>query len=142
MSLSQARDPGAPRISSAGRALDAVSALLGVCFERTYEGEPAMKLEAAARGGRPVEGVEAPVRRGSVAVVDTSRLAELVLGRLGDVGVRDLAYSVTYSLGRALGEVAVWPLGGWTPTSWRSPVGRRQRRPGEGRGGRPGRGGS
>ncbi len=108
VALSQARDPGGARISSAGRVLDAVSALLGVCFERTYEGEPAMKLEAAARGGRPVEGVEAPVRRGSVAVVDTSRLVESVLGRLGDVEARDLAYSVTYSLGRALGEVAAW----------------------------------
>jgi len=32
--------------SSAGRYLDAISAMLEVCFERTYEGEPAMKLEA------------------------------------------------------------------------------------------------
>lgn len=32
--------------SSMGRVLDAVSAMLKVCFERTYEGEPAMKLES------------------------------------------------------------------------------------------------
>jgi len=32
--------------SSAGRYLDAISAMLETCFERTYEGEPAMKLEA------------------------------------------------------------------------------------------------
>ena len=106
VALSQARDPGAPRISSAGRILDAISALLGVCFERTYEGEPAMKLEARARGGRLVEGVEAPVRRGGVAVVDTSRLVESVLERLGDADAGDLAYTATYLLGRALGEVA------------------------------------
>ncbi|RLI80373.1 carbamoyltransferase HypF [Archaeoglobales archaeon] len=36
------------KASSAGRVLDAVAALLEVCFERTYEGEPAMKLEAIA----------------------------------------------------------------------------------------------
>ncbi len=34
--------------SSLGRVLDAVSAMLEVCFERTYEGEPAMKLESIA----------------------------------------------------------------------------------------------
>ena len=32
--------------SSLGRVLDAVSVMLEVCFERTYEGEPAMKLES------------------------------------------------------------------------------------------------
>jgi hydrogenase maturation protein HypF len=36
--------------SSCGRVLDAVACLLGVCCERTYEGEPAIKLEAAANG--------------------------------------------------------------------------------------------
>ncbi len=35
--------------TSCGRVLDAVSAMLEVCFERTYEGEPAMKLEAIAK---------------------------------------------------------------------------------------------
>ena len=34
--------------SSAGRVLDAVSAVLGICYRRTYEGEPAMKLESVA----------------------------------------------------------------------------------------------
>ncbi len=34
--------------SSAGRVMDAVSSLLKICFERTYEGEPAMKLESMA----------------------------------------------------------------------------------------------
>ena len=37
--------------TSTGRVLDAASALLGICRERTYDGEPAMKLESAAAGG-------------------------------------------------------------------------------------------
>lgn len=41
-----------PQTTSAGRFLDAVAAWLGVCATRTYEGEPAMRLEAAASRGR------------------------------------------------------------------------------------------
>ena len=37
--------------TSMGRVLDAVSALLGICHHRSYEGEPAMKLESVARRG-------------------------------------------------------------------------------------------
>ena len=38
--------------TSCGRVLDAVAVVLGVCFERTYEGELAMKLESIALAGR------------------------------------------------------------------------------------------
>lgn len=37
-----------PSTTSAGRVLDAVAALLGLCDERTYEGRPAMLLESVA----------------------------------------------------------------------------------------------
>lgn len=39
--------------TSMGRVLDSISALLNVCLVRTYEGEPAMKLESYARKGEP-----------------------------------------------------------------------------------------
>ena len=39
--------------SSAGRVLDAIAAVLGICYRRTYEGEPAMKLESYAYTGNP-----------------------------------------------------------------------------------------
>ncbi len=45
---------GTVETTSCGRVLDAVSAVLGVCFERSYEGEPAMKLESVALTGKDV----------------------------------------------------------------------------------------
>ncbi|NLI62786.1 MAG: carbamoyltransferase HypF, partial [Methanosarcinaceae archaeon] len=40
------------KTSSAGRIFDSVSAVLGLCDTRTYDGEPAMRLESAAYLGR------------------------------------------------------------------------------------------
>jgi len=45
------RKLNSPSTTSAGRFLDAVTAWLGIAQARTYEGEPAMRLEAAASGG-------------------------------------------------------------------------------------------
>lgn len=95
--------------SSAGRFLDAVSALLGVCSERTYEGEPAMKLEAAARGGRPIE-LELPfaLEEGR-RVLDTPalflRLLELKVK--GRHRLADLAATAQWALAAGLARLAV-----------------------------------
>jgi len=49
--LKQARESSVIKTSSSGRFLDCVSALLGLSYVRTYEGEPAMRLEAKALYG-------------------------------------------------------------------------------------------
>lgn len=63
------RGVNAPWTTSAGRFLDAVAAWLGVCTVRTYEGEPAMRLEATAARGAPID---VPVR--TVAEADLQRI--------------------------------------------------------------------
>ena len=64
----------APQTTSAGRFLDAVSALLGVCTHRRYQGEPALRLEAAAAGADPLD-IEVPYSgRDGQRVVDTAAL--------------------------------------------------------------------
>lgn len=42
------RNINSPRTSSMGRLFDAAAAILGICDKATYEGEPAIELEAAA----------------------------------------------------------------------------------------------
>jgi len=46
--------PKSPVTSSMGRVLDALSCILDVCNKRSYEGEPAIKLERLLATGRPV----------------------------------------------------------------------------------------
>ena len=52
-----------------GRLLDALSCHLEVCQRRTYDGEPAMKLEAVLERGRVLEGLNAERRNGVVMTV-------------------------------------------------------------------------
>lgn len=101
-------DVNTPRTSSAGRFLDAVSALLGVCTERTYEGEPAMKLEALAARGTP-RAVDVP--RASVdgrPVVDTPALFGTLVDLLTDGTPRpDVAATAQATMARGLADLAV-----------------------------------
>ncbi len=56
---------------------------LNIVQERTYEGEPAIKLEAAARGGRLL----------SLDAEDQVELFAEIVERIGSIPVRDLAYT-------------------------------------------------
>jgi len=102
--LRQLERRSAPTTTSCGRVLDAVSALLGVCYERTYEGEPAMKLESAALGGRDTLNL-APQIRGRV--IQTTCLVREVFDQRGKQPVADLACSAESYIARSLAQLAV-----------------------------------
>ena len=95
---------GVTNTTSCGRVLDAVSAVLGVCYERTYEGEPAIKLESAAINGKDALNME-PIVKGDV--LDTSQMLLAVFENLGKVSVADLAYSAHAYLARGLASLAI-----------------------------------
>jgi hydrogenase maturation protein HypF len=90
--------------TSCGRVLDAVSALLGVCGERTYEGEPAMKLESAALRGKDALKL-VPCCRGNV--LDTTTLVQEVFNKKDEVSVADLACSTQSYVSRGLAQLAI-----------------------------------
>ncbi len=90
--------------TSCGRVLDAISAILGLCYERTYEGEPAMKLESAAQGGEDVLNLE-PRLEGEA--IETSLMVHEIFTSVGRFTTRDLAYSAQSYIARSLSERAI-----------------------------------
>jgi len=96
--------------SSCGRVLDAAACLLGICSVRTYEGEPAMKLEAAAMGGNPKRvKLNVEIKRdGSLNVVDTSQILLDALEALrARVPRRHIAAAVQCALAEGLSGIAI-----------------------------------
>jgi len=94
--------------TSTGRVLDAVAALLGICYHRSYEGEPAMKLESAARRGSDADAPTIPVVF-SGDVLDTSQILsgvyELMNG--GRYSRADLAYAAEDALACGVADAAL-----------------------------------
>jgi len=106
--LYQIERGGRPLTSSAGRFLDSVSALLNLCLERTYEGEPAIILEEAAVGGnliKPLDATDFIAADRDRAIIRVSEIMRYLVEEL-DNQRRDLAYTAQYLLGACLGVVA------------------------------------
>ncbi len=95
-----------PMTSSCGRVLDSVAALLGICSERTYEGEPAMKLEAIASQGKDTLAIEPQIKN---RIIDTTFLLKKIYEaqKRNNVKISDLALSAQSYIARSLAELAV-----------------------------------
>lgn len=104
-----ARRVNTPLSTSTGRVLDAAAALLGLCRERTYDGEPAMKLESAAARGRPEAWpLEFFSTEGASVFSTRALMGELADRALGGRGaVFDLAASFQANLARGIARMAV-----------------------------------
>jgi hydrogenase maturation protein HypF len=95
---------GTIETTSCGRVLDAVATVLGVCFERSYEGEPAMKLESAAMEGEDALALK-PQFKGDV--LETTSLLKTIYETSGRTSATDLAYSAHVYLACGLAELAI-----------------------------------
>jgi len=91
------------RTTSCGRILDAIAVILGICSERTYEGEPAMKLESVAMKGRDVLKLE-PRFEGNT--LNTTWLVKEVFEQRNRFSPNDLACSAQSYLARGLSHLA------------------------------------
>jgi hydrogenase maturation protein HypF len=95
---------GTVQTSSCGRVLDAVSAVLGVCYRRSYEGEAAMKLESTALKGSDILNLT-PQTKGDV--LKTTNLLTAIYENKLKISPNDLAYSAHAYLARGLAALAV-----------------------------------
>lgn len=92
------------KTTSCGRVLDAVAAILGVCYERTYEGEPAMKLESMAIKGKNVLKLE-PKIKGNI--LNTTQMLLEVFENRQKNSKADLAYFAHAYLAEGLAKLAI-----------------------------------
>jgi hydrogenase maturation protein HypF len=101
----------APKTTSFGRILDALSCYLGICERMTYDGEPAMKLERyLAHGERKYE-FETCVEKKDRKIVKTLPLFDQLAdysanGVSTEKKKADLAYSFVFALIKEMVEIA------------------------------------
>jgi hydrogenase maturation protein HypF len=89
--------------SSCGRVLDSIAAILSISCERTYEGEPAMKLEAYARGGKDRLNIKPEI---DGEVIKTTNMVRNVYDHRAKIAVPDLAFSAHAYMAQALANAA------------------------------------
>jgi len=95
--------------SSTGRVLDAMAAGAGICLERTYEGEPAMMVEAVAEEGKPeIPGYMSDlVVEQEVPTVDTTKLLLEAILAIGRAPLSDICAGFQQCLSEALASIAI-----------------------------------
>ncbi|MDP2767239.1 MAG: carbamoyltransferase HypF, partial [Candidatus Methanoperedens sp.] len=97
-----------PLTTSTGRVLDSIASLLEVCTMRTYEGEPAMKLEAfAMKGGDTVDMPLLIEKKDGRYMLDTTEILEAVYLAKNAHPLPDIAASAQHALARGLCEMAI-----------------------------------
>jgi len=93
--------------SSTGRVLDAAAALLGVCRERTFDGEPAQVLETTAVSGRPTLWDREFTTENGRTILSTSALLREAFSRMPTEKTADIAASFQLTLATGIAEIAV-----------------------------------
>jgi hydrogenase maturation protein HypF len=99
--------------TSTGRLLDAAAALLGICRERTYDGEPAMKLESAGAGRHPENWDLTFTTLNGCEVLSSSSLIQTAFEKMqaareGDTRIiNTIAASFQYNLARGIAQLAL-----------------------------------
>ncbi|MEM2134284.1 MAG: carbamoyltransferase HypF [Candidatus Jordarchaeaceae archaeon] len=94
--------------TSSGRVLDSISALLKICLEKTYEGEPAIRLESIATKGKDHIKITPEInKQNGKYVFDTTKLLSDILEKLNHNKIQDLAASGQRAFAEGLAQMAI-----------------------------------
>jgi len=97
-----------PQTSSFGRVLDALSGYLNICTKKTYDGEPAMKLERYLAIGKNKYSFDIEIKNGVIGTTDLFRqLDEEISKNPKEKEKADFAYSFVKSIVDKLTELAI-----------------------------------
>ena len=106
--LRQSRNKNVLRTSGAGRFLDAVASLLDLTYHRTYEGEPAMRLEAiATKSGDSLHYEPDIVSLKGKYILKTSNILYKCVLAKKSYKYGDIAYSAQDYLARGISDMAI-----------------------------------
>ncbi|MCK5030268.1 MAG: carbamoyltransferase HypF, partial [Thermoplasmatales archaeon] len=98
----------APLSSSLGRVMDALSCYLNICTKRTYDGEPAMKLERYLMNGREKHSFDSAVKNGTVYTIDLFRqLDEKIKRSPSETEKADFSFSMVKTIVDELTDIAI-----------------------------------
>jgi hydrogenase maturation protein HypF len=90
--------------TSCGRVLDGIASLLDICYERTYEGEPAIKLESLAFRGRDLLKMEPIIKNN---ILNTTEMLIEIFRNKNNVSKANLARSAHMYLAKGLALLAI-----------------------------------
>jgi hydrogenase maturation protein HypF len=97
-----------PVSSSMGRILDALSCYLNICCKRTYDGEPAMKLEKYLAMGEPKYSFDVDVKNNVIGTIDLfKQLDGMIKKSLTEKDKADYSYSFVNAIISSLSDIAI-----------------------------------
>ncbi len=97
-----------PQSCSLGRVLDTLSCYLNICTKRTYDGEPAMKLEKYLSVGESKYSFNSEVKNGVVGTIDLFRqLDEMINKPLTEKEKADFVFSFVKTILDDLTNIAI-----------------------------------
>ncbi|MFW9962035.1 MAG: carbamoyltransferase HypF [Candidatus Sifarchaeia archaeon] len=92
--------------TSAGRFLDAVAMILGICFENSYDGECPMKLEAIARRTDLQILPKFKSMKNGLNLDTTDALMKILKLKQRGINRQEIAYAAQWYLGDSLADIA------------------------------------
>ncbi len=107
--IKQSRVKNVLKTSSSGRLLDSVASLLGLTYYRTYEGEPAMRLESLAEKGSPETVKYEPQIENNNRIYElkTANMLKYLIDNKNTLKKEDIAAFVQKYLADGISEMAI-----------------------------------